>query len=81
MEQANTIWAKIKELITSRTIWGIIVMLLGSVGIKVDGLDVALVQAGDSLVTAAGALLALVGYIDRRPKASEVAKAASLPAR
>ncbi len=81
MDKAFDIWGKLKELITSRTIWGIIVMLLGSIGIKVEGLDVALVNAGDSLVTAAGALLALVGYIDRRPKASDVAKAAALPAR
>lgn len=81
MDKVTEVWLTIKQLITSRTIWGVLIMLLGSVGIDVNGLDGALVNAGDSLITAAGALLALIGYVDRRPKPAELAKAASLPAR
>lgn len=62
------IWATIKQLITSRTIWGVIIMLASGIGIDLNGVDVALTNAGDSIMTAIGALLALVGYLDRRPK-------------
>lgn len=62
------IWATIKQLITSRTIWGVIIMLASGIGIDLNGVDVALTNTGDSIMTAIGALLALVGYLDRRPK-------------
>lgn len=68
MGKIAEIWATIKQLVTSRTIWGVIIMLASSVGIDLNGVDVALTNAGDSIMTAIGALLALVGYLDRRPK-------------
>lgn len=68
MEKLTELWATVRQLLTSRTIWGVVVMLLGYAGLDVSGLDGALVDLGDKLIVAAGALLALIGYVDRRPK-------------
>lgn len=62
------IWAHIKQMLTSRTIWGTIVMLASMVNIDLTGLDVALANAGDAVMAAIGALMVLVGYVDRRSK-------------
>lgn len=62
------IWNKIRELLTSRTIWGVVVMLLGAIGVDANGLNDLLVAAGDNLITFVGAVMAVIGYIGRRPK-------------
>lgn len=79
MDKVTELWATIKQLLTSRTIWGVIVMLLGTVGLNVNGLNDLLVNLGDHLTAVLGAALAIIGYIDRRPKPA--AAAANLPAR
>lgn len=69
MDKLAEIWATIKQLLTSRTIWGVIVMLAGGLGIELPAdLGGALVSAGDQVMVALGAVLALIGYVDRRPK-------------
>lgn len=69
MEKVLEIWALIKQLVTSRTIWGVIIMLAGGLGFNLPvDLGDSIAATGDQLMVALGSLLALVGYIDRRPK-------------
>jgi len=69
MDKLESMWASLRQIVTSRTMWGVFVMLLGLVGIHpAAGLDAAIASVGDSLVAFAGAVLALIGYVDRRPK-------------
>lgn len=69
MDKIQEIWATVKQLVTSRTIWGVVVMLVGGLGIQLPGdLGDMIGSAGDQLMMAIGSILAIVGYIDRRPK-------------
>lgn len=73
MDKVAEIWASIKQLITSRTIWGGLILLLNAVGVDLNpDIGGAVVNVGDQLVNAIGAILVLIGYTDRRPKPGTV---------
>lgn len=68
MDKILEIWGVLRQLFTSRTMWGLVVALLGMAGVDANGWDSMALELGDKLIAAAGALLAVIGYVDRRPK-------------
>lgn len=73
MTNLTGVWSGIRQLITSRTIYGGLILFLGAVGVKVpEGLDQAILGLGDNAMNLIGAALVLAGYFDRRPKPAAV---------
>lgn len=71
-DRVSEVWAALRQLVTSRTIFGVVIMLFAQFGIDLpDGDSIA--SAGDSILTAMGALMSVIGYLDRRPKPASAA--------
>lgn len=79
MDKLSEVWSVLRQVFTSRTIWGAIILLLQAMGVDSSGFEQFgehVANFGDAVMTAVGAFLVLIGYVDRRPKPGmiEVAK-------